>query len=83
MLDKRTFQQALDKTLRSVVSDWEADADSVEIDELTVWTLFVQLKMELANTLHNEEPTKSNPVIRDMTIAEFVRNMYEAYGVTL
>lgn len=79
VLDTREFKEALGEVLQRACPGWQNDT---KIDELSVWTLFIELKLALGRRGQSEEPTSQDPLVRDMTAQEFVVNMYQAYGIT-
>lgn len=79
VLNTHEFKEALAEVLQNAFPGWQ---DDTKIDELSVWTLCIELKLALGRRGQSEEPTSQDPLVRDMTAREFVYNMHLAYGVT-
>ncbi len=77
VLNTREFKEALAEVLQKAFPDWQ---DETEIDQLSVWTIFVELKSALGRRGQSEEPVNF-PRVHDMTAQELILNMCQAYGI--
>ncbi|MCX6779688.1 MAG: hypothetical protein NT034_00725 [Candidatus Magasanikbacteria bacterium] len=69
------FNGALGTVLRQEFGvDWKDDESTIEIDSLLVWDLLRRLEIVLG-----ERPVNA-PVVRDMSLKDFVTNMMQAFG---